>query len=80
MKLGCVLPGEPSAVYGDALRRMATDATYLYEDNVRYWYATQPTVTDRSVPGANQSARSAGSVAPGRPHRSGSRAARESRR
>ena len=44
VKLGCVLPGEPSAVFGDALRRLATSATYLYEDSARYWYATQPTV------------------------------------
>ena len=45
VKLGCVMPGESPAVFGDALRRLATAATYLYEDSARYWYATQPTVT-----------------------------------
>ena len=39
------MPAEPPAVFGDALRRLATAATYLYEDNARYWFATQPTVT-----------------------------------
>ena len=45
IKLGCVMPGESSAVFGDALRRLASAATYLYQDGTRYWYATQPTVT-----------------------------------
>src|SRR5262245_58176746 len=43
--LGCVMPGEPPAVFGDALRRLAAAATYLYQDGARVWYATQPTVT-----------------------------------
>jgi len=45
IKLGCLLPGESPAVFGDALRRMAAAATYLYADGPRYWYSTQPTVT-----------------------------------
>lgn len=45
IKLGCVMPGEPPAIFGDALRRLATSATYLYQDGPRYWYSTQPTVT-----------------------------------
>ncbi len=45
VKLGCVLPGESSAVFGDALRRLAGEATYLYQDGSRVWYDTQPTVT-----------------------------------
>ncbi|MCS1417413.1 MAG: hypothetical protein M2R46_05167 [Verrucomicrobia subdivision 3 bacterium] len=45
VKLGCVMPGEPTAVFGDALRRLAAVATYLYQDGQRYWYDTQPTVT-----------------------------------
>jgi nucleotide-binding universal stress UspA family protein len=45
VKLGCVMPGESPAVFGDALRRMASTATYLYQDGPRYWYSTQPTVT-----------------------------------
>ena len=45
VKLGCVMPGETPAVFGDALRRLAGAATYLYQDGPRYWYSTQPTVT-----------------------------------
>ena len=45
VKLGCVMPGESPAVFGDALRRLAASATYLYQDGPRAWYATQPTVT-----------------------------------
>jgi predicted AAA+ superfamily ATPase len=45
VKLGCVMPGESPAVFGDALRRLAAAATYLYQDGTRAWYATQPTVT-----------------------------------
>jgi predicted AAA+ superfamily ATPase len=42
--LGCVTPGESPAVFSDALRRLASTATYLYQDGSRYWYSTQPTV------------------------------------
>jgi len=45
VKLGCVMPGESPAVFGDALRRLAAAATYLYQDGPRFWYATQATVT-----------------------------------
>jgi predicted AAA+ superfamily ATPase len=44
VKLGCVMPGESPAVFGDALRRLAGAATYLYQDPPHYWYSTQPTV------------------------------------
>jgi predicted AAA+ superfamily ATPase len=43
--LGCVMPGEPSSIFSDALRRLAAAATYLYQDGTRYWYSTQQTVT-----------------------------------
>lgn len=45
IKLGCVMPGESPAIFGDALRRLSTAATFLYQDSIRYWYSTQPTVT-----------------------------------
>ena len=45
IKLGCVMPGESAAIFGDALRRLSGAATYLYQDGTRYWYSTQPTVT-----------------------------------
>ena len=44
IKLGCVNPGEPPAIFGDAMRRLANIAAYLYQDGARYWYSTQPTV------------------------------------
>jgi hypothetical protein len=44
IKLGCVQPGETSQTFGDALRKLADQATYLYVDGSRYWYATQPSV------------------------------------
>lgn len=43
--LGCVQPGESIAVFGDALRRLSDQSTYLTLDGQRYWYSTQPTVT-----------------------------------
>jgi predicted AAA+ superfamily ATPase len=54
VKLGCVMPGEPPAVFGDALRRLAAAATYLYQDGARAWYATQPTVTKLAEDRAEQ--------------------------
>jgi len=45
IRLGCVMPGESVAIFGDALRRLSAAATYLYYDAARYWYSTQPTVT-----------------------------------
>ena len=54
IKLGCMLPGESPAVFGDALRRLAGAATYLYQDGPRYWYSTQPTVTKLAEDRAEQ--------------------------
>ena len=45
IKLGCVQPGESSAVFGDALRRLSEELTYLYSDATRYWFDTRPTIT-----------------------------------
>ncbi|MDL1875503.1 ATP-binding protein, partial [Cytophagia bacterium CHB2] len=54
IKLGCVMPGESPAIFGDALRRLSTAATYLYPDGSRYWYSTQPTVTKLAEDRAEQ--------------------------
>ncbi len=54
IKLGCVMPGESPTIFGDALRRLATAATYLYQDGPRYWYSTQPTVTKLAEDRAEQ--------------------------
>jgi predicted AAA+ superfamily ATPase len=62
VKLGCVMPGESPAVFGDALRRLAASATYLYQDGPRYWYSTQPTVTKLADDRAEQLKRDADKV------------------
>ncbi len=54
VKLGCVIPGESPAVFGDALRHLTTRATYLYQDGPRVWYSTQPTVTKLAEDRADQ--------------------------
>jgi hypothetical protein len=39
-----VQPGESTATFGDALRRLTDEATHLYVDQGRYWFDTQPSV------------------------------------
>ncbi len=63
VKLGCVMPGESPAVFGDALRRLAAAATYLYQDGPHFWYATQPTVTKLAEDRAEQLKRDLDKVA-----------------
>jgi len=62
IKLGCVIPGESPAIFGDALRRLSAAATYLYQDGSRYWYSTQPTVTKLADDRAEQMKRSPDTV------------------
>ena len=52
--LGSVQPGETPATFGDALRKLAGQATYLYEHSGRYWYATQPSVNQLARDRAEQ--------------------------
>ncbi|EKP95443.1 Swt1 family HEPN domain-containing protein [Thermaerobacter subterraneus] len=54
IRLGCVGPGESPNVFGDALRRLASRATYLYTDGTRYWYAPQPNVNSLAEERAEQ--------------------------
>ncbi|MYH50428.1 MAG: ATP-binding protein [Gammaproteobacteria bacterium] len=63
VKLGCVLPGESPAIFGDALRRLSGAATYLYQDGPRVWYDTQPTVTKLAMDRAAQLERDPDKVA-----------------
>jgi predicted AAA+ superfamily ATPase len=63
VKLGCVMPGEQPPLFGDALRRLAGAATYLYQDGPRAWYATQPTVTKLAEDRAEQLKRDPDKVA-----------------
>jgi len=45
VRLGCVLPGETIATFGDALNRLSGRATFLYVDAGRYWFGVQPSVS-----------------------------------
>ncbi|MDH6100179.1 Swt1 family HEPN domain-containing protein [Anabaenopsis sp. FSS-46] len=55
IKLGCVHPGESVAIFGDALRRLSDQATYIYvSDGNRYWISTQPNVTRTAQDRAQQ--------------------------
>ncbi len=63
IKLGCAMPGETPAIFGDALRRLSTQATFLYQDGPRYWYSTQPTVTKLAEDRADQFKRDPAPVA-----------------
>ncbi|MCC6945870.1 MAG: DUF499 domain-containing protein, partial [Thermomicrobiales bacterium] len=45
IRLGVVQPGERAEIFGDALRAYTTRATYLYSEHDRYWFSTQPSVT-----------------------------------
>jgi Swt1-like HEPN len=55
IKLGSTQPGENVATFGDALRRLTRQATYLYVDNSdRYWIDTQPNVTRTAQDRATQ--------------------------
>ena len=48
------MPGESPAAFGDALRRLSSAATFLYQDGPRYWYSTQATVTKLAEDRAEQ--------------------------
>lgn len=54
VKLGTVQPGEPPAVFGDALRRLSEELHFLYSDANRYWYDTQITITRQASDRAAQ--------------------------
>lgn len=44
VKLGSVQPGETPATFGDALRRLGEQLTYLFRNESRYWFDTRPSV------------------------------------
>jgi hypothetical protein len=45
VRLGAVQPGETPGTFGDALRRLADEAMFLYVDGSRYWFDTKATAT-----------------------------------
>ncbi|SHE99612.1 Swt1 family HEPN domain-containing protein [Desulforamulus putei] len=54
LKLGCVQPGESPATFGDGLRRLSEQLTYLYSDNSRFWFDTRPSVNRLAADRAEQ--------------------------
>jgi uncharacterized protein len=44
VKLSCAQPGESVATFGDALRRLSEQLSYLYSDGSRYWFDTRITI------------------------------------
>ncbi|MEP9386497.1 DUF499 domain-containing protein [Mesorhizobium sp. KR9-304] len=44
VRLASAEPGDQLAIFGEALRELHENATYLYEDAGRYWFSTQPTL------------------------------------
>lgn len=54
IKIGCVQPGESAAIFGDALRRLTDQATYLYQQQQRFWYSVQPSLNSLARDRAEQ--------------------------
>ena len=44
IRLASIQPGENFAAFSDALRRMSSQLTYLYNEDTRYWYDTRPSI------------------------------------
>lgn len=45
VRLACSFPTDPTDVFSDALRRLASSSTFLYSEGHRFWYDTQPSVS-----------------------------------
>ena len=52
--LGCVQPGETTTTFGDALRKLESAATYLYNDGGKHWYDVQQSITRQAEERAAQ--------------------------
>ena len=42
INLACAQPGETTATFGDALRRVSDKGRYIHQDGNRYWLSTRP--------------------------------------
>jgi len=51
--LGVAQPGEAPGTFADALRRLSSDATYLYVDGAQYWYSLRANITRTAADRAN---------------------------
>jgi hypothetical protein len=56
INLGCVQPGESAAIFGDALRRMSNELSYLFTDGNRYWYDVHRNIVREALDRAVQQA------------------------
>ena len=52
--LGVVQPGEKIAVFGDALRRLASEAKFMHRDSQRCWYSMAPSLNRMATDRAGQ--------------------------
>jgi predicted AAA+ superfamily ATPase len=44
LRLACAQPGDQISIFGDALRELSDRSAYLYREQDRYWFSTQPTL------------------------------------
>ena len=54
INLGVVQPGERSAIFGDALRRLTNQARFMHSDLGRYWYSTSASLNRIAADRAGQ--------------------------
>lgn len=54
VKLGAAMPGDSTPVFGDALRRLGEELTFLYVDGSRYWYDTRANINRTARDRASQ--------------------------
>lgn len=52
--LGVVQPGEKIAVFGDALRRLASEAKFMHRNSERCWYSMAPSLNRMAMDRAGQ--------------------------
>ena len=54
INLGVIQPGEKSAIFGDALRRLANEAKYIHSELGRYWFSENPSLGRMAAERASQ--------------------------
>lgn len=52
MRLGCVMPTETSAIFGEALLRLAAEAPHLHREGQRSWFAAEARASTVAEPAA----------------------------
>ena len=54
INLGIVQPGEKIVIFGDALRRLANQATFMHSEHGRYWYSISQSLNRVAADRASQ--------------------------